>query len=105
MYEKGVKLAIYPHIRSNPRVKKWDDHFRSSVSRYILEHDLYEVALMNPQNQITEGSRSNIFFIDRAGRLITTPEKDILPGITRKKVMNMRLWLKNTRKKTRNTKQ
>ena len=89
MYERGVKLAIYPHIRPNPGIKKWDDHFRNSVSRYILEHDVYEVALMNRQNRITEGSRSNIFFIDRAGTLITTPDKDVLPGITRKYVLEI----------------
>ena len=89
MYVKGVKLAIYSHMRPNPGIKKWDDRFRNSVSRYILEHKVYEVALKNQQNQITEGSRSNIFFIDRAGKLITTPNKDVLPGITRKYVMEI----------------
>ena len=89
MYVKGVKLAIYPHMRPNPGIKKWDDRFRNSVSRYILEHAVYEAALINPENQITEGSRSNIFFIDRAGKLITTPNKDVLPGITRKYVMEI----------------
>ena len=89
MYVKGVKLAIYSHMRPNPGIKKWDDRFRNSVSRYILEHAVYEAALINPENQITEGSRSNIFFIDRAGKLITTPNKDVLPGITRKYVMEI----------------
>jgi len=89
MYDSGVRLAIYPHIRSNPGIKKWDDRFRNSVSRYILEHDVYEVALVNQHNRITEGSRSNIFFIDRAGTLITTPERAILPGITRKYVLEI----------------
>ena len=89
MYVKGVKLAIYSHMRPNPGIKKWDDRFRNSVSRYILEHAVYEAALINPENQITEGSRSNIFFINRAGKLITTPNKDVLPGITRKYVMEI----------------
>lgn len=89
MYETGVKMKIFPHMRPNPGIKKWDDSFRNSVSRYILEHDIYEVALKNPQNQITEGSRSNIFFIDKAGRLISVPGKDILPGITRKYVLEL----------------
>jgi branched-chain amino acid aminotransferase len=89
MYKKGVKLALYPHIRPNPGVKKWDDHFRNSVSRYIQEHEVYEAALMNRNKQITEGSRSNIFFIDQNGSLITTPERSILPGITRKYVLEI----------------
>jgi len=89
MYKKGVKLRIYPHVRPNPGRKKWDDHFRNSVSRYILEQGVYEAALINSQNQITEGSRSNIFYIDRNGSLVTVPAKSVLPGITRKYVMEI----------------
>ena len=89
MYNTGVTLKIYPHIRPNPGIKKWDDHFRNSVSSYIIENEVYEVALKNQQNQITEGSRSNIFFIDRVGSLVSTPQKDILPGITREYVLKL----------------
>ena len=89
MYKKGVSLAIYPHIRPNPGIKKWDDRFRNSVSRFILEQKVYEAALINSQNQITEGSRSNLFFIDQQGCLVTVPEKVILPGITRKYVLEI----------------
>jgi len=89
MYEKGVKLAIYPHIRPNPGIKKWDDHFRTLVSSFIQEKKVYEAALLNRQNQITEGSRSNIFFIDKKDCLITPPQKMILPGITRKYVLGI----------------
>jgi branched-chain amino acid aminotransferase len=91
MYIRGVKLLIYPHIRPNPGIKKWDDQFRTAVSKYILEQKVYEVALKNMQNQITEGSRSNIFFINRTGSLITPPSKDILQGITRKYVLDVAL--------------
>jgi len=89
MYKSGVKLAVYPHIRSNPGIKKWDDQFRNAVSRYIQEHKVYEVILMNQQSQITEGSRSNVFFIDQDGSMLTTPGKSILPGITRKYVLKI----------------
>jgi len=89
MYKKGVKLVTYPHTRPNPGIKKWDDLFRSSVGKYIREHGVYEAALINPENQITEGSRSNIFYIDQAGSLITIPEKKVLPGITRKYVLEI----------------
>jgi branched-chain amino acid aminotransferase len=89
MYNVGVKLAVYPHIRPNPGIKKWDNQFRTAVSRYIQENKVYEVVLMNQQNQITEGSRSNVFFIDQDGGLLTTPDKSILPGITRKYVLEI----------------
>ena len=89
MYNNGVMLAVYPHIRPNPGIKKWDNQFRTAVSRYILEQKVYEVVLVNQQNQITEGSRSNVFFIDKDGSLLTTPGKSILPGITRKYVLEI----------------
>jgi len=89
MYQEGVSLAIYPHMRPNPGIKKWDDRFRNSVSRFILEQKVYEAALINSQNQITEGSRSNLFFIDQQACLVTVPEKVILPGITRKYVLEI----------------
>jgi len=89
MYKEGVKLATYPHQRPNPGIKKWDDRFRNSVAAYILENKVYEAALVNSKQQITEGSRSNIFFINPDGHLITVPEKDVLPGITRKYVLEI----------------
>lgn len=89
MYKEGVKLITYPHQRPNPGIKKWDDRFRKTVSSYIREHGVYEAILVNSKQQITEGSRSNIFYIDQADNLITVPEKDVLPGITRKYVLEI----------------
>jgi len=88
-YIHGVKLAIYPHQRPTPGIKKWDDQFRNSVSKFIFEKNVYEAALINSQNQITEGSRSNIFFINKQACLVTVPGKLILPGITRKYVLDI----------------
>ena len=89
MYLSGVQLVSYPHIRPNPGIKKWDDQFRVSVNQYIRDHGVYEALLLNDQKQITEGSRSNVFFIDSDNKLITPPEQNILPGITRKYVMEI----------------
>ena len=89
MYKSGVQLVTYPHVRPNPGIKKWDGRFRSSVSEYIRDHGVYEAVLTNNQKQITEGSRSNIFFLNDGNRLITPPEKNILPGITRKQVFTI----------------
>ena len=83
-YKSGVQLVTYPHERPNPGIKKWDDQFRVSVNNYIRDHAVYEAVLCNSQKQITEGSRSNIFFLNNNNQLITPPESDVLPGITRK---------------------
>ena len=89
VYLSGVQLVTYPHIRPNPGIKKWDNQFRVSVNEYIRDHGVYEALLLNDQKQITEGSRSNLFFINQDQQLITPPEIDILPGITRKYVFRI----------------
>jgi len=89
MYKSGVQLVTYPHERPNPAIKKWDNRFRVKVNEYIRDHGVYEAILMNFQHQITEGSRSNIFFIDPDDTLYTAPVEDVLPGITRKYVLEI----------------
>ena len=88
-YLSGVQLVSYAHERPNPGIKKWDEKFRSNVKEYIRDHGVYEALLLNKEGEITEGSRSNIFFIDASNQLITPPEKAILPGITRKYVIQI----------------
>jgi len=89
MYQEGVRLLSYPHTRPHPGIKKWDDRFRSSVGKYIQDHGIYEAVLVNKKKQVTEGSRSNLFFIDAKDRLITAPATEVLPGITRKYVLEI----------------
>ncbi len=79
----------YSHQRPYPGIKKWDDKFRTDVRQSIRDHGVYEALLLNGEGQITEGSRSNVFFIDAANRLITPPENSVLPGITRKYVIQI----------------
>ncbi len=52
----------------------------------ITKH--YEVLLVNEQNYITEGSRSN-FFTVKDNRLITAPIATVLPGVTRNVVIQL----------------
>jgi branched-chain amino acid aminotransferase len=48
----------------------------------------YEALLVNENNLITEGSRTNIFFL-KEETLITAPENVILNGITRKHILEI----------------
>ena len=88
-YLSGVQLVSYAHERPMPGIKKWDENFRNNVRKAIRDHEVYEAVLLNEQDEITEGSRSNVFFINASDRLITPPEKHILPGITRKYVLQI----------------
>ena len=78
MYKSGVQLMTFPHIRPNPGIKKWDDQFRVSVNQFIRDQGIYEAILLNDRKQITEGSRSNIFFINHQSRLVSAPENEII---------------------------
>jgi len=89
MYLSGVQLVTYPHVRPNPGIKKWDNRFRVSVNQCIRDFGVYEALLVNARKQLTEGSRSNLFFLDADLRLITPPKEDILSGITRKYVLEI----------------
>jgi len=86
-YLNGVQLVTYPFQRSDPGIKRWDNTFRVSVNEYIHARGVHEAVLVNEHEEITEGSRSNIFFIDGSGLLVTPPSGEVLPGITRKHVL------------------
>ena len=60
---------------------------RSRADAAIAAVGYYEVALVNHQQKITEGSRSNLFFIDGAGTVLTAPLGDVLGGITRQVIL------------------
>ncbi|MCP4310388.1 MAG: hypothetical protein GY790_03920 [Bacteroidetes bacterium] len=88
-YLSGVQLISYSHERPNPGIKKWDERFRTDVHKTIREHGVYEAILLNERDEVTEGSRSNVFFVDQANRLVTPPFENILPGITRNYVLQI----------------
>jgi branched-chain amino acid aminotransferase len=88
-YLSGVQLSTFPHERPDPGIKRWDDRFRNRVGDHIRDFAVYEAVLINQEGEITEGSRSNIFFVDKEERVISPPLKAILPGITRKYVLRI----------------
>lgn len=88
-YHSGVRTRTYAFERPDPTIKRWNEDFRHNVNQFIREEHIYEAILHNAQGQLTEGSRSNLFFIDAGARIFTAPEHMILPGITRKYVLQI----------------
>lgn len=82
-YTQGVKTAIMRADRKNPNAKVKDTLTRKRANEKLKELDVYELLLENSQGILTEGSRSNLFFI-KNDQVYTAPEKYVLPGITRK---------------------
>ncbi len=87
-YAKGVKTELFDGERKNPNVKMMDQSLRDATDAAIRGHNLYEVILVDRDGYITEGSRSNIFFIKK-GEVYTSPLHQVLPGVTRRKIIEI----------------
>lgn len=85
-YENGVKTELYFAERENPNAKVFVGNLRESVNDFMKSRDLFEVLLVDQEGKISEGSRSNVFFVkDKV--FYTAPASKILIGITRQKVL------------------
>ena len=87
-YKEGVRTGLFRGERKNPNVKMMDHSLRDASDAAIKERNLYEVILVDRNEQITEGSRSNIFFIKK-GEVYTSPLHQVLPGVTRSKIIEI----------------
>ncbi len=88
-YRQGVRTVSLNATRYLPNAKIYQPRLRQVTEEMIDTQNIYEVILLNESNYITEGSRSNIFFIDRGKNLITPSLEDVLPGITRRNVIEI----------------
>jgi len=85
-YKHGVKGTLYFAERKDPEAKVINHILRSSIKLKLIKEDSYEAILVNEHNLITEGSKSNIFFLSN-DTLFTAPDDKVLNGITRKHVL------------------
>ncbi|MDE5611783.1 MAG: aminotransferase class IV [Odoribacter sp.] len=87
-YENGVPVMTCEAVRKQPEVKYINPELRALTDRLIHENQVYEVLLVDTEGYITEGSRSNVFFIKK-DTLYTTPTEYVLPGTSRKRVFDI----------------
>jgi len=80
--EDGIDTTLQYQERSHPNAKITNYHLKGQASEMMQTHQVYETWLVNRDNCITEGSRSNFFAI-RGNQLITAPDSAVLPGIMR----------------------
>lgn len=82
-YDKGVHTILMHAERHNPNAKVINNELRELSNKKMAESNAYEALLVNDRGEITEGSRSNLFFLVQ-GKIYTAPAQDVLIGITRK---------------------
>lgn len=85
-YLEGVSVHLMNAQRKNPTAKVKGSKTRKKADKYLKKNPCFEVLLKNTDEMITEGSRSNFFYlIDQ--QLFSAPVDTVLSGITRKYVI------------------
>ncbi len=87
-YMEGISCLLQYSERDNPSAKIYNHKVRGKANSMINSRNVYETILVNPEGKITEGSRSNLFFI-KDSTIYTAPNDLVLQGITRMKVINI----------------
>ncbi len=84
--DAGVKTGLFQIERQNPNAKILNKSYKEAVENRIKEGSFFEVLLSDSQGRITEGSKSNVFFV-KDGCVLTAPGEYVLKGITRQYVL------------------
>jgi branched-chain amino acid aminotransferase len=88
LYKTGAKTISAHYERQFPHAKTLNMLPSYLAYRQARQADAYDALSVNSQGNITEGTRTNFFVIkDRA--ITSPPEKDLLLGVTRDKVLQV----------------
>ncbi len=87
-YKEGVDTTLCTAVRNDPNVKMLNTEARLTADRKISESSVYEAILVDGDGYVTEGSRSNVFFISE-NTLVTPPDEMVLQGIARGKILEI----------------
>jgi len=87
-YKTGVKVGILWAERPNPQAKIQNMELRNKANSLMSKEKVYEVLLVDQKGYITEGSRSNVFFV-KGKQFFTSRDEEVLQGITRKKILEL----------------
>lgn len=86
LYTTGVQAVLFTAERNEPGIKIYNYLLRSQIYDKLVRTGAYEALLVNSDNYITEGSKSNVFFIIK-DTIVTAPDRKVLSGITRKYII------------------
>lgn len=89
-YLHGVNVASYSIERAHPHIKQSsiNEIVRRKLAQIYAEEMYFEVVLVDRKANITEGSRTNVFFV-KGNTIYSPPSEKILEGITRKKILQI----------------
>ena len=85
-YRDGVHTILYDGERRNPQAKAVKTSYRERVRAVREAAGAYEALLVDEEGFISEGTRSNLFYLVD-NQLCTPPSGAVLLGVTRQHVM------------------
>lgn len=88
MYKEGIHVIAYESERQNPNAKIFNRQLRQRINIELEKRNAFEALLVNNDGEITEGSRSNVFFV-KGEKLFTPPPNEVLLGVTRSKIIEL----------------
>ncbi len=91
-YLNGIRTIVHHAERPMPNAKVYNHSLRSKTNDIIREAEIFEVLLLNSAGNLTEGSRSNLFFI-KNNELHTANDSEVLNGIVRSKILEIAEYL------------
>lgn len=84
-FERGLKIITKEYQRELPGIKSINYQMAVWLQPMLREKGAEDVLYFN-KDSFTEFPRSNVFVVDKNGTIIT-PKRNILKGITRKKIL------------------
>jgi branched-chain amino acid aminotransferase len=87
-YMNGVAITTFEFERTEPNKKIWRPAFREELATYLQSKKAFEALLIDSNGHFPEASKANVFTI-QGNEIITAPDEMILPGITRKIVLDI----------------
>ena len=90
-YENGICTACIQIERPSPNAKIRRSDYIERIEIFKKENEIFEALLMNAEGYLTEGSKSNLFFVRKGepDAIYTAPSELILEGIMRKYVIDL----------------
>lgn len=86
-YSEGIKVATFDTERYIPQAKSTNYIPAILALKHAREHNAIEALYVDRQGNVTEGTTTNVYAF--FGKHMITPAVDILPGITRKVVLEL----------------
>lgn len=87
-YEKGIHVITIKKHRKDPNIKFYESNLRDSIDKILLGKNAFEAILVNDNDSISEGSKSNVFFV-KGDSLVTSKDSSVLLGVTRERVIDV----------------